>query len=223
MKSNVYRVLFGVLFPIAFLFLFFLAAGFEHGTTCWIGLGFIMFSYLFMMITPLFVPASKSSHIFSVTSGSMSTGYFALNLVAGLVFMIWDFEQWKIAIGVEVVLLVVFLLMFLPMLITDEATAKKENAQQRQIYTVKLFTSRVKVIADTAADLQIKKEVQRVYGELSSCPSKSNNATNSVDGAISQAIDHLENIARSGDYEATRKQCAVLSDLVRRRKEFSKM
>jgi hypothetical protein len=222
MKSNIYRVILGIIFPALLFFLLILFYGFDHGPTCWIGLGFIILSYLTMMLVPFFVPNSKSSHLFGFTSGVITSVYFGIDLVVGLIFVFFDFEQWKIALGTEIVLLVVFLALFLPILITDEETAKKENTRQEQIISVKLLVSKVKIIANMVTDSQLKSEVLRVYDELNSCPSNSNSATVSIDAKISKKLETLSQAVEKNDNAGIKEATSELLKIIKERKEYSK-
>lgn len=222
MKSNIYRIVLRILFPVLFILLFFMFAGTEHGATCWIGFGFILFSYIVMLLTPMFVPESKSSHIFSFTGGTLTSTYFFVNLVPGLIFLIWDFEQWKIAIAIELVLLAAFLAIYLPLLISDEETAQKENYRQAQVQVVKNYLSKVKVIAGRAADMQTRKIILRIVDELNSCPSNTTRATKSVDSRISAELENLEYAVDINDSEEIKMISASLIKLIKERKEASR-
>lgn len=222
MKSNLYRIILGLLVPILLVFLLFLFMGFEHGTTFWIGLCFGVFSYILMMAIPFFIPKSKSSHLFGFTSSATTSMYFGINIVVGLVLIFWDFAQWKIALGIEIVLLVAFLVLFLPILIVDEETARKETIRQRQIYTIKNMISQVQIIANKTTDMQTKKNVLRVYDELNSCPSKSNSATNSIDERIFKEIENLNSAINSNDYTEINILVEKLLRIIKERKEYSR-
>ncbi len=222
MKNNVYKIVLGVLFPILFISLFLLFGGTEHGATCWVGFSFVLLSYALMMAVPLVVPNSKSSHLFGATSGTLSSVYFGINLVLGIIFMIADFEQWKFAVGIEVVLLVIFIGLLLTFLISDEETSKKENKQQKEVYAVKTLVSKTKMIADRASDMQIKKLVLKVYDELNSCPSSSNHAVKSIDESIKEGLEKLEGAVVSKDGNEVSSIVSELIIIIKERKELSR-
>ncbi len=222
MKININRLLLTILFPVVFIFLFFLFAGTVHGATCWIGFAFAIFSFLVFMATPMFVSKSKSSHIFGFTAATMTGLYFGITFIFSVVFMIWDFEQWAFAVGAEIILLVAFLLLFLPVLSADEKTAADENIKQEQIYSVKAFATKAKLIAQKTTDLQIRKMVGSVYDELNSMPSNTNSSTCSVDSSISQSLNDLERAVDCADSAEIKQISDKLIFLIRERKELSK-
>ena len=222
MKSNIYRIILGILFPILFVTFFLVFAGTEHGATCWIGFGVVLFSYCFMMFAPLLVPVSKSTHLFSVTGASLTSLYFVVNFIVGLIFMFLDFEEWKYALVGEVLLLVVFLVIFLPVLISDEETAKKENAQKQDVYAIKTLVTKVKLIAGKTTDLENKKQILKLYDEINSCPSTSNSAVKSIDESIGIGLEKLEIAVFENNNEDFDELIVELMTLTKERKEFSK-
>ena len=109
MKSNIYKIISGILFPVAFVSLFFVIGGTEHGTTCWIGFASIILSYVILIAVPLFIPNSQSSYLFGTTSGTVTGIFFSVQFVIGLIFVICDFDKWKIALIIEMVLFVIMI------------------------------------------------------------------------------------------------------------------
>lgn len=221
MKNNISRIILGVLFPIAYIVLFLVIDGTEHGATCWIGLGFTLFSYITMICAPLLVPGSKSMHLFGVTNASLTSVYFVISFVIGLIFMISDFEQWKYAVVIEVILLVVFLVLFIPVLISDEETAMKENKREKEVCAVKLLVTKTKMIVDKTSDLQNKKIIMRLYDELNSCQTTSNDAVKSIDLSIDAGIKRLEIAVDSNNSDDIKKLVEELIILTKERKNIS--
>ena len=101
MKSIIYKIISGILFPVAFVSLFFVIGGTEHGTTCWIGFASIILSYVMLIAVPLFIPNSQSSYLFGTTSGTVTGIFFSVQFVIGLIFVICDFDKWKIALIID--------------------------------------------------------------------------------------------------------------------------
>lgn len=139
MKSNIYKIISGILFPVAFVSLFFVIGGTEHGTTCWIGFASIILSYVMLIAVPLFIPNSQSSYLFGTTSGTVTGIFFSAQFVIGLIFVICDFDKWKIALIIEMVLFVIMIFFTLQLFQIDEATAKKRSkAFTRSLFGEKL-------------------------------------------------------------------------------------
>lgn len=59
MKSNILKLVIGLIFLIVFNVLFFLLGGTERSDTEWVCYGFIHAAYLCLLVTPLFCNAEK--------------------------------------------------------------------------------------------------------------------------------------------------------------------
>lgn len=222
MKSNIYRIISGILFPIVFVALFFVIGGTEHGITCWIGFGATMLAYIMMIAVPLLIPNSLSAYLFGMTSGTITSIFFVVQFVLGLIFMISDFEKWKIALIIEIVMFVIAILFMLQLLQADETTAKKEVKHQQEVYSVKSLVIKSKMIVDRATDSDIKKCVRNVYDELNSCPTSSNPKVKAIDGSISYSLDVLNQSVMAGDLNSVKASATSVTALIKERKSLSR-
>ena len=222
MKSNIYRIISGILFPIVFVALFFVIGGTEHGATCWIGFASIILSYIMIIAVPLLIPNSQSSYLFGMTSGTITSIFFSVQFILCLVFMISDFENWKIALVIEVILFVITIIFMLQLLQTDEVTAEKEAKHNKEVYSVKSLVIKAKLIVDRTTDSEIKRCIRNVYDELNSCPTSSNAQVKAIDDSISYGLDVLNQTVMSGDKNAVKSSVASLTSLIKERKSLSK-
>lgn len=222
MKSNIYRIISGILFPIVFIALFFVIGGTEHGATCWIGFASIILSYIMMIAVPLLIPNSQSAYLFGMTSGTITSIFFSVQFLLCLVFMISDFEKWKIALVIEIVLFVAVIIFMLQLLQTDEVTAKKETKHNQEVYSVKSLVIKAKMIVDRTTDSEIKRCIRNVYDELNSCSTSSNPQVKAIDDSISYSLDILNQAVMSGNLNSVKSSVASLTSLIKERKSLSK-
>lgn len=222
MKSNIYKIISGILFPVAFVSLFFVIGGTEHGATCWIGFASTILSYVMLIAVPLFIPNSQSAYLFGVTSGTVTGMFFSVQFIIGLIFMISDFEKWKVALIVEIVLFVVVIMFMLQLLQTDEVTAKKEQKHAQEVYSVKSLALKSKMIFDSTTDFEIKKCVKIVCDELNSCPTSSNFQVKAIDESINFSLDTLSQSVMSSDINSVRASVSSVVALIKKRKSLSK-
>lgn len=222
MKSNIYRIISGILFPIVFVALLFVIGGTEHRTTCWIGFASIILSYIMMIAVPLLIPNSQSAYLFGMTSGTITSIFFAVQFVLGLIFMISDFEKWKIALIIEIALFVAVIIFMLQLLQTDEVTAKKETKHNQEVYSVKSLAIKAKMIVDRTTDSEIKRCIRNVYDELNSCPTSSNPKVKAIDGSISYNLDVLNQSVMAGDLNSVKSSAASVTALIKERKLLSR-
>lgn len=222
MKSNIYKIISGLLLPIAFIALFFIIGGTEHGKTCWIAFASVVISYAMLIAVPLFIPNSQSTYLFGVTSGTVTGVFFAIQFVISMIFMISDFEKWKIALIVEMILFAGVIFLLLQLLQADEITAKKEQKHEQEVYSVKNLVFKAKTIFDAATDIEIKKYAKSVYNELNTCQTSSNSQIKMIDETINLNLDNLSQFAMVGDVEKTKSVASSLITLIKKRKVLSK-
>lgn len=214
----IYNILSVILFPICFVTLFFVIGGLEHGVTCWIGFGFILFSYLLISLVPLLAPKTKSMHLFRTTSTAINAIYFGINFVIGLLFMIMDFDEWKYPLLVEIILFVLFFAYLLQVLRTDEITAEKETKQEQEVFAVKKLVNKTKMIMDSTNDMQIKRVVQQVYNEINTCTTKNSASVRTLDETIEYSLDNLNSAVLSGDLSSIQSTAKSTIALIKKRK-----
>ena len=155
MKSNIYKIISGILFPVAFVSLFFVIGGTEHGTTCWIGFASIILSYVMLIAVQLYITNSQS--------GTVTGIFFSVQFVIGLIFVICDFDKWKIALIIEMVLFVIMIFFTLQLFQTDEATAKKEVKHSQEVYSVKNLSLKAKMIFNSTTDIEFNGPICTVH------------------------------------------------------------
>ena len=221
MKSNIYRIVSGILFPIVFVTLFFIIGGTEHGITCWIGFASIVISYIMLITTPLFIPNSQNAYLFGMTSGTVTGIFFFIQFIVGLIYIISDFEKWKIALIIEIVLFVIAILFMLQLFQADEATAKNEQEHEQEVYSVKSLTLKAKMIFDNATDLEIKKCTKSIYDELNTCQTSGNTKVKAIDESISLSLDSLNQYVIAGDINSVKAVTSSLKTLIKERKNLS--
>ena len=196
--------------------------GTEHGTTCWIGFASIILSYVILIAVPLFIPNSQSSYLFGTTSGTVTGIFFSVQFVIGLIFVICDFDKWKIALIIEMVLFVIMIFFTLQLFQIDEATAKKEVKHSQEVYSVKNLSLKAKMIFNSTTDIEIKKYVKSVCNELNSCPTSSNFQVMAIDDSIGFSLDALSQSVMSGDINSVKASASSVIALIRKRKLLSK-
>lgn len=196
--------------------------GTEHGTTCWIGFASIILSYVMLIAVPLFIPNSQSSYLFGTTSGTVTGIFFSVQFVIGLIFVICDFDKWKIALIIEMLLFVIMIFFTLQLFQIDEATAKKEVKHSQEVYSVKNLSLKAKMIFNSTTDIEIKKYVKSVCNELNSCPTSSNFQVMAIDDSIGFSLDALSQSVMSGDINSVKASASSVIALIRKRKLLSK-
>ena len=217
-KNNIFRIIALVVFPVLFIFCFFLLAGFEHGATCWIGFSFIILSTIAYFATPFFLPVSRNTYLFGLTTGALSVIYLAASIFLNLIFLIADFENWKIPLVLELVLITAYMVMVFRLYSANVETAQKENKKQADINQIRTLTAKAKTILNSTVSTETRTMIQRVYDELDTCPLKRNSETDDIDKMIAADLDQLQYAVSMNDMEAVQMVSLRIVQLAKNRK-----
>ena len=133
-----------------------------------------------------------------------------------------DFDKWKIALIIEMVLFVIMIFFTIQLFQIDEATAKKEVKHSQEVYSVKNLSLKAKMIFNSTTDVEIKKYVKSVCNELNSCPTSSNFQVMAIDDSIGFSLDALSQSVMSGDINSVKASASSVIALIRKRKLLSK-
>ena len=87
-KTKIFWYLLDSIFLIVFNIYFFLLKGVDHHSSIWISYVSIHLAYLMLLITPFLVRKGSSSTDYGRPLFSISTSYFFLALIVGIVFII---------------------------------------------------------------------------------------------------------------------------------------
>lgn len=96
-KTNGLWIMLYLIFLIIFNAVFFIAGGSEHPASVWVSYGFIHFSYLMLVVTPFLVRKETSAAVFGFSLYTISSVYFFVELVTGIIFILISSESYKAA------------------------------------------------------------------------------------------------------------------------------
>lgn len=210
-KKTVLWILLDLVFLIVFNTVFFVIGGNSHPTSTWISYGFIHFSYLMVCITPFLIRKSTSATIFGYALQAVSSTYFLVEFVVGVVFIVWKQETVNYALVVQIIIAAVYLVLLLSHLLANEHTADQVKKQQIEVDIIKECSARTKSMSRVITDKKLKKEIERIYDLLHASPSKSTTDTKIFESKIVDLISQLES---SIDSENTEDMLKITKSLV---------
>ena len=213
-KKTFLNILLDLVFLIVFNVVFFVVSGTEHSSNVWLSYGFIHFSYLMVLITPFLVRKSSSSHVFGLAIVGVSSVYFIVEFITGLIFIFIDPESIKVSLTVQVIIAGVYLVMLLANLIANESTADAIETHENEVKFIKNESSRVKAMMDKFDDKKTNKAVEQVYDLLHSSPSKSCAAAQSIENEIYNKISELEYAVSAKEKDTTIKLAGEIITLI---------
>lgn len=217
MKKTVLWVLLDLVFVIVFNVVFFVAGGVEHNPSVWISYAFIHLAYLMVLITPLLIRSSSSSAVFGFSIYTISTTYFFIEFVVGLVFVFLNLDTAQLAIIIQVILAGLYAIILIATLLSNEKTADDIERQEQEVAYIKEAASRVKMLIDTIESKKANNDIEKVYDLLHSSPTRSNQYVYSLENQINNKITDLENSVSIGDENLISQLCNEIITLTNER------
>lgn len=179
MKKNILKVILGLIFLIAFNALFFLLGGTQRTTTEWISYGFIHFSYLCILATPLFCKQKKGRTVLNYSLYLRAFIYFLIALTAGVSCIIWNPEEILWPSVIQGAIATVFLIMQIMSVIANEVTDKSLEQQENEKQFIQDLAFRTREAMLNATDSEARQKLRELYNllksaSIASCPEAGN-------------------------------------------------
>lgn len=191
-KKNVLWTLLDLVFLIVFNTAFFVVGGAEHPASVWLSYGFIHFAYVMILITPILTKKGKSSAVFGFSIYAISSAYFIVEFVVGVVFILIGGDSVKLPLIVQIIIAGIYAILLITNLIANESTADSERRHDEAVSYIKTASLRVKSIMNKSDNKKINKEVEKVYDLLHSSPVKSVPEVYTLETEIINKIAELE-------------------------------
>ena len=201
-KKRFLWIILDLVFLIVFNVVFFVAGGTKHESSVWISYGFIHFAYIMMLITPFLVKKSTNTAVLGFPLYSISSAYFLVAFIVGLIFIFTHPESYKMSLIVQVIIAGIYAIMLISNMIANEHTAESVERHEMELRYVKDASAHLKSIMDSVSDKAMRKKIERLYDLLHSSPAKSNNTVRDYELTVLDLIDVLEDSLSQGDIPA---------------------
>lgn len=201
-KKSVLWIILDLVFLIVFNTVFFVARGFEHPASVWLSYGFIHFAYLMVIATPFLIRKSSSAAVFGFSLYSISSTYFLIEFVVGLIFIFLSQESVKAALIVQIIIAGIYAVILISHLLANESTADSVERREEEVSYIKTAASRVKALIGKLDNKKANKEVEKVYDLLHSSPTKTISSAHSLEMEIKNKISELEGVVAAKDNDA---------------------
>ncbi|MCL1872742.1 MAG: hypothetical protein FWF85_01320 [Clostridiales bacterium] len=206
----VYHLFFLVIFNIVF----FIARGIPSPLSVWISYLAIHLAYLLSWLLPrLRLPTLAMFSLYKVISLRL---YFWLEFITGIIFIIAQPDNWRLALIVQLLLFFIFGLWTI-LLLTGGVYAKEgepllEEARQKAKQTdyISMAKTKLAVLLRATLDLDLKREIMEISAALEKSPqtSKANS------GLTLDLISQLTTAVSGKNRDAIAKAKAELLDLL---------
>lgn len=198
-KKSVLWILLDLIFLAVFNTIFFAAGGTDHTASVWISYGFIHFAYLMVLVTPFLIRKSSSAAVFGFSLYSISSTYFLLEFVVGLIFIFMKSESYKASLIVQVIVAGIYAVLLLSHLIANEHTADSVERHEEEVAYIKTASSLVKALIGKANDKKANKEIEKAYDTIHSSPSKTVATVRSIESNVMNKVAELEGAVSDQD------------------------
>jgi signal transduction histidine kinase len=200
-KTKIFWHLLDLVFLIVFNLYFFLLKGVENPASVWISFASIHFAYLMLLITPFLVRKGSVSADYGRPLFVITTSYFFLALIVGVVFIIISPEVITVALLVQVTIAAIFAILLLTNLISNEHTADNIERHEVELKYVKESSSRLDALLKQISDNAIRKKVEKAYDLIHSSQVKSSHNVKSIEQDVISEIDNLEKALKQNNFE----------------------
>lgn len=191
-KKRTLYILLDLIFLVVFNVVFFVVGGAEHSASVWISYGFIHFAYLMLLATRFLVRESSSAYVFGFALYSISSVYFAIQFVVGLIFVIANSNSYKVPLVVQVIIAGIYAIILLSNLIANEHTADSIEKHMDEVGYIKSVSSRIKILVGKAADKKANAEIEKIYDLIHSSPTHSIEIVKPIEKQINKKVSELE-------------------------------
>lgn len=190
-----------LVFLIVFNIVFFMLGGTEHSSSVWVSYSFIHFAYIMLLITPWLV--SKSTDILGFPLYSISSTYFIVVFVVGLIFIFKHTTNYTVAFLVQVVIAGIYAIILISNMLANKNTVESVEHHEMELQYVRNASSKLKYIMDSISDRKLYKKVEQLYDLLHSSPAKSSNLVRDYELTVLELVDVLKKNIDENDTDAT--------------------
>ncbi len=220
MKTTLLKTVFALLFVIVFNILFFLLCGTNNPTSVWISYGFVHVAYFTILVIPAMSSKGQDSFYLNAVLYNQAIAYFLLELVLGIVCIIWAPEKIVWPLVIQSVLWVIYATILIGNSWANEVTEQSLAKRTQDITPFMEMVSELKKVTMMINDHEINTEATKIYEALYYSGSRQTSATIQLDSDISNLINAVKVKVRQGDEncDEVRQYLKKLSGLIEERK-----
>jgi len=177
-----------LVFLITFNGLFFLLSGTENPDSVWISYAFVHLAYFTMLFIPVYKTKGEASYYLTSSLYVQAINYFLLELIIGVVFIVWRLEGITWPLITQAVLWLVYMVLILGNAWANQTTAKSLQKRQQDINQYQSNRMNIKRLLAWAEDAEVKRILVTCYDKLDISSSRQTIESESLDTEIAQTI-----------------------------------
>ena len=176
-----------------------------------------------VLITPFLIKKSSQRHLFGFSLYTVSSVYFFIEFITGIVFIVLKQEEIKIALIVQIIMAGLYAIILIANLIANESTAEAVAKHEEEVSYIKNASANVKAMMGRSGNKKADKAIEKLYDLLHSSPTKSNASVRQMEMDIMSRIDGLGAVVMSKDYDAIITMANEVEYLVAQRNQKLRM
>ena len=181
------------IFIIVFMVFFFMLANIDEcNTSVWISFGTILLSYIMLLCTPLFVRKGSAQSDFRRPLYVVSSTYFSISFVMGVVIILVNPENYKATMLINVALFGIYAIVLLTNLLANEYIAEQEAKREIELKYVKEASATLRTFMGCVKDYNTIKRIETAYDLIATSPANSSPSVKSLEESIIQEIADLD-------------------------------
>ena len=201
-KKTALWILLDLVFLVVFNVVFFVATGTKHPASVWVAYAFIHFAYLMVLVTPYLIRKSSSAAVFGFSLYSISSVYFLVQLVVGIVFICLKQESIKVSLITQIIIAGIYAIILISNLIANESTANSIEKHEAEVAYIKESSSRVRSLMDKIDDKRANRAIEKTYDLLHASPAKTSSSVQALEREILSLTRELETAVFEKDVDS---------------------
>lgn len=222
MKTTLIRIVFTLVFLVVFNTLFFLLSGTDNPTSVWVSYAYIHVAYFTILFLPVLKTKGDASYYLSSVLYGQAITYFILELIAGVVFIIYRMESPVWSLVVQTALWLIFVVLILGNAWANQATAQSLEKRKQDIDAYQSMRMSLKRLMAKTDKPELKRLIADCSDKLEASSSRQTQESEKIDIEIKQAIASLRQSITGDDVEESTSLARQLAGLIEERKTILK-
>ena len=222
MKTTLIRIVFTLVFLVVFNTLFFLLSGTDNPTSVWVSYAYIHVAYFTILFLPVLKTKGDASYYLSSVLYGQAITYFVLELLAGVVFIVYRMESPVWSLVVQTALWLIFVVLILGNAWANQATAQSLEKRKQDIDAYQSMRMSLKRLMAKTDKPELKRLIADCSDKLEASSSRQTQESEKIDIEIEQAIASLRQSITDGDVEESTSLARQLAGLIEERKTILK-
>lgn len=222
MKTTLIRIVFTLVFLVVFNTLFFLLSGTDNPTSVWVSYAYIHVAYFTILFLPVLKTKGDASYYLSSVLYGQAITYFILELIAGVVFIVYRMESPVWSLVVQTALWLIFVVLILGNAWANQATAQSLEKRKQDIDAYQSMRMSLKRLMAKTDKPELKRLIADCSDKLEASSSRQTQESEKIDIEIEQAIASLRQSITRDDVEESTSLARQLAGLIEERKTILK-